>query len=115
VIALIITTALQVVFYYHEEIAVYFYVLSGLSIGGGVYAWCHFDSKERGRKLSQNMRMAIGLAGPIAVPIYFVGSRGFKAAGKVGFGLLLYLPFYALYYVAWYLTGVVLQMAGYYA
>ena len=115
VVALVITTALQVVFYYRDEISVYFYILSCFSIGGGIYAWCHFDSKEREREISQNMRMAIGILGPIAVPIYFIESRGFKAAGKVGLGLFLYVPFYALYYATWYLTGVILKAAGYYA
>ena len=115
VLALVITTALQVVFYYRDEISVLFYALSCVSIGGGVYAWCHFDSKERGKKLSQNMRMAIGFIGPIAVPIYFIESRGFKAAIKTGLGLLLYAPFYIIYYGVWYLTVAILHALGYYS
>ena len=115
VLALCVITVLEVVFYYREGIAVYLYILSCFSVGGGVYAWCHFDGKERGYRFTQNMRMAIGLVGPIAVPVYFVRTRGFKAASKVGFGLYLYIPFYALYYTVWPLTGHILKAIGYYA
>ena len=114
VLALCVTTALQVIFYYQEDLAVYLYILSCFSIGGGVYTWCHYDGKERGYRFTQNMRIAIGVAGPVAIPVYFVRTRGFKAAAKVGFGLFLYIPFYALYYAVWPLTGRILKTIGYY-
>ena len=112
--ALCFLTILHVAFYYHGEVGRWCYVFSCLSIGGGVYAWCYFDAKARKFRFTQNMKMAVGLVGPIGVPYFFVCTRGFKAAARAGFGLFLYVPFYALYYVVWISTVRILQAAGVY-
>lgn len=115
VLALCVTTTLGVIFYYQEGLAFILYILSCFSIGGGVYAWCYFDGKQRGYQFTPSMRTALGLFGPITVPVYFVKTRGFKAAAKTGFGLSLYIPFYALYYTVWEITGFILKAIGYYS
>ena len=87
-----VLTALEVFFYY-QSVAVFLYILGCIAIGGGAYGWVYYDAQERGIRLTYNMKAAIGWVGPIAIPVYFVRSRGFKAAAKTGFGLILYVPF----------------------
>ncbi len=110
-----IITALEVYYYYRDGAAVYLYILGCFAIGGGAYGWVYYDALERGNRLTHNMRNAICLVGPIAIPVYFVRSRGFKAAAKTGFGLILYVPFYALYYVVWMTTVAFLKAIGYFS
>ncbi|OVE78148.1 hypothetical protein BVX99_00515, partial [bacterium F16] len=92
VCACAIPTVFEVFFYYQEHIAVYFYIATSLLVIGGVLSWCLLDSKKREKALSMKMVAAIIFCGPLAVPVYFVDSRGFKSAAKVGLGLVLYIP-----------------------
>src|ERR1700733_2823660 len=85
-LALCVITALEVVFYYRDGAAVFLYIMSCFAIGGGAYGWVYYDAQERRIRLTQNMKRAIGFVGPIAIPVYFVRSRGFKMAAKTGFG-----------------------------
>lgn len=112
---LLLSTVCQVYFYYQKDVAVYFYILSCLTLGSGVYGWVHFDSKERNINLTWGSRYGLIFFGPIGVPIYFVQTRGFKKAIKSGLGLALYVPFYGLFYGTWFSTGFILQQLGYYS
>jgi hypothetical protein len=114
VLASMVITVLEVAFYYHKEWDAYFYVLSSLAVIVGVSAWCYYDCRVRNGKLSQAMRGAIAFLGPFGVSAYFIESRGFRAALKVGFGLFLYVPFYALYFPTWGATVWILQALGFY-
>jgi hypothetical protein len=111
---LILVTVAEAAFYYHEELASLLYILSCITIGGGVLAWCIYDSLARGFRLSPRYRWWIGLMGPVFVPAYFWQSRGVRESAKSLFGLSLYLPFYATFYGTWYLTVAVLTWLGYF-
>jgi hypothetical protein len=114
-LALCVITVLEVFFYYRDNIQVLLYILSCIAIGGGAYGWVYYDAKERGIRFTKNMKTTVGLFGPIAIPVYFVRSRGFKVAAKTGFGLALYVPFYAFYYGVWIVTGDFLKAIGYFS
>ena len=110
VLALCVITALRVSALYRldQRTAGLLSLLSGLCVAGGVCAWCHFDAHERGFRLSDHLWIGLAILGPIVVPVYFVRSRGFKAAAKTGFGLFLYVPFVTLAGAVWLVTGLIL-------
>ena len=114
VLASVVITILQAIFHDRKELEAYFYVFGSLAIIVGISAWCYYDGKLRKRKLSQGMRGAIAFLGPFGVSAYFIESRGLRAALKVGFGLFLYIPFYAVCVPTWYATLAILQMFGFY-
>ena len=112
---LVLVTVAEVRFYYDQGLAPFFYVVSCMTIGGGVWAWCIYDSLARGFHLSSRYRWWIGMLGPVFVPAYFCQSRGFRESAKSLFGLSLYAPFYAAFYATWYLTAEILTRMGYFS
>ena len=114
-ILLVLITVAEVAFYYDPGLASFFYIASCMTIGGGVLAWCIYDSLARGFHLSSRYRWWIGMLGPVFVPAYFCQSRGLRKSVKSLFGLSLYAPFYAAFYVTWYLTVEILTLMGYFS
>ncbi|HEY5909299.1 MAG TPA: hypothetical protein VJA21_01710 [Verrucomicrobiae bacterium] len=114
-IFLVFLTVAEVALYYSEGLAPLFYIASCMTIGGGVLAWCIYDSLARGFHLSSRYRWWIGMLGPIFVPAYFCQSRGVRESAKSVFGLVLYAPFYAAFYATWYLTVGVMTWMGYFS
>jgi hypothetical protein len=114
-ILLVLLTVGEVAFYYDQGLAPFFYIASCLTIGGGVLAWCIYDSLARGFRLSPRYRWWIGMLGPVFVPAYFSQSRGMRQSAKSLFGLSLYVPFYAVYYATWYLTVEIMTWMGYFS
>jgi len=43
-----------------------------------ILGWCHYDSLERGKPLSQGFRVLVVLFGILALFVYLLKSRGFK-------------------------------------
>lgn len=105
----------NVIFWQRADVMAMLYIAGCLTIGGGVLAWCTYDSLARGIPLSPRKRLWIGLLGPIFVPWYFYQSRGLSQGIKSAFGLALYAPFYAAFYGLWYLTAALLTYIGYYS
>jgi len=114
-VLLVLLTVGQVAFYYDQGLALLFYIASCITIGGGVLAWCIYDSLARGFRLSSRDRWWIGMLGPVFVPAYFCQSRGVRASAKSLFGLSLYAPFYAAFYATWYLTIEIMTRMGYFS
>jgi len=114
-VLLMLVTVAEVAFYYREGLAPLLYVVSCMTIGGGVLAWCIYDSLARGFHLSSEYRWRIGLLGPVFVPVYFYQSRGARESAKSLFGLSLYAPFYGVFYGTWYLTAEILVRIGYFS
>jgi hypothetical protein len=114
-LALVLITIAEVAFNHREELAVFLYIASCLTIGGGVLAWCTYDGLARGFSISPRRRLWIGLMGPVFVPVYFVQSRGLTSSVRSIFGLLLYAPFYAAFYAVWYAAVFVLTKVGYFS
>lgn len=114
-ILLVLLTVGEVAFYYDQGLAPLFYIASCVTIGGGVLAWCIYDSLARGFRLSPRYRWWIGMLGPVFVPAYFSQSRGMRQSAKSLFGLSLYVPFYAIFYATWYLTVEIMTWMGYFS
>jgi hypothetical protein len=114
-ILLVLVTVAEVAFYYDQDLAPFLYIVSCMTIGGGVLAWCIYDSLARGFHLSSRYRWWIGLLGPVFVPAYFYQSRGARQAAKSLFGLSLYVPFYGTFYATWYLSVEILTRMGYFS
>jgi hypothetical protein len=114
-IFLVLLTVGEVAFYYDQGLAPFFYIASCMTIGGGVLSWCISDSLARGFHLSSRYRWWIGLLGPVFVPAYFCQSRGVRASAKSLFGLSLYVPLYAAFYITWYLTVEIMTWMGYFS
>ena len=114
-ILLVLLTVGEVAFYYDQVLAPLFYIASSFTIGGGVLAWCIYDSVSRDFRLSSRYRWSIGVLGPVFVPVYFCQSRGVRQSAKSLFGLSLYAPFYAVFYATWYLTVEIMTWMGYFS
>ena len=112
---LALVTVAEVTFYYNGGLAPILYILSCMTIGGGVLAWCIYDSLARGFQLSARYRWWIGLMGLVFVPAYFWQTRGARESAKSLFGLSLYAPFYGVFYGTWYLATAVLTRMGYFS
>ena len=64
-----------------------FYV-AGFALNFLAFAWCYYDSAERGESLSVGWRFAIIIIGLFGLIIYLFSTRGFKR-GLIAFGWLL--------------------------
>jgi len=111
----VIVTAAEAAYSYHEGLADVLNFVSAIVVTGGILAWCIYDSLARGFRLSYGNKWRIALLAVVFVPVYFWESRGAKKSAKSLFGLSLYAPFCAAYYGAWYLTVEILTRIGYFS
>ncbi len=115
VVLSVIATFFEVYYFYNQEVLVYLITINRLTIIVGAFTWVYFDSKERDVTLTWGGIICLFLFSIIAVPIYFILSRGYRNGMKSGFGLVLYLPFIGLHFVTWDLSIFILQQLGYYS
>ena len=81
---------------------------------GAAYSWCDNDAHMRRFVMPSGMMGCIITMTLIGVPWYFIRSRGWIGAAKLGFGLPLIFVSSVLYFSAWFGTRSLAAMLGYF-
>jgi len=80
-------------------------VLGALSIILGISLWCHYDASQRDYTIGRALRLAILLILLVGFPVYAFRTRGWSGFGLIGWGILFFVSFVALYGAAGLVTA----------
>ena len=71
--------------------------------------WCALDSRERGRRLGRMFTFGIILLAVVALPVYFLRTRGTRGFLSIFYALLLALAFIATNAIALAVTETLVE------
>jgi hypothetical protein len=82
------------------------YYLSSLLLACCATGWCVVDARQRGKPMLPIVKLLCLIFWTIAVPIYLIGSRGWRGAGwlllhSIAMTLVFLVAFYAAQYAVW--------------
>lgn len=111
----IVFGVLDVIFYYQKQFGYFSFYVNVLIQLVLIMLWCSFDSAVRRQHFSFREGAIIVIIGIFGIPAYFWKSRTHKEFFISLGGLFLYIIPTVTYYLAWLVTGKVMQFFGYYA